>query len=91
MPECDHVGRNTDWAHTVEQGGGHFACPICGIRYQPWKPGSAGRLGANKVLTVHVGTSDTPLELEGGGVIEPGKALIYPLWWADAATNNLQN
>eukprot|EP00969_Alexandrium_andersonii_P113378 5010717-Alexandrium_andersonii.AAC.1 len=71
MPECAHIGQNTDWAHSIEQGGGHFVCPICGVRHQPWKAGSTGRLEANRGSIAHVGVDDTALELDGGGVIEP--------------------
>ena len=34
-PQGSFFGPNTDWAHTAEAGGWHFACPICGHWYKP--------------------------------------------------------
>eukprot|EP00969_Alexandrium_andersonii_P279260 12343073-Alexandrium_andersonii.AAC.1 len=34
---CLTVCRNTDWATTDKNGGGHYRCPTCGEIFRPWQ------------------------------------------------------
>lgn len=34
-PEGNYFGLNTDWISTIEDGGWHFMCPVCGRQYNP--------------------------------------------------------
>eukprot|EP00969_Alexandrium_andersonii_P024675 1077322-Alexandrium_andersonii.AAC.1 len=42
-------------------------------------------------MVVHVGEQDAPSQLDSGEVVHPGQAMVCPIWWAETATNNLQN
>eukprot|EP00969_Alexandrium_andersonii_P363862 15462846-Alexandrium_andersonii.AAC.1 len=42
-------------------------------------------------MIVQVDVGEKPLSMDGKVVIEEGQALVYPVWWADTATNNVQN
>eukprot|EP00969_Alexandrium_andersonii_P087095 3842271-Alexandrium_andersonii.AAC.1 len=41
-------------------------------------------------MNVHIDPDDRPLALEDNEVIQPGEAMVYPLWWTETATSNLQ-
>eukprot|EP00969_Alexandrium_andersonii_P104323 4603992-Alexandrium_andersonii.AAC.1 len=45
---CLAVCRNTDWATTDKNGGGHYRCPGCGERFCPSME-QPGYVKANKV------------------------------------------
>eukprot|EP00969_Alexandrium_andersonii_P349163 15430458-Alexandrium_andersonii.AAC.3 len=44
----------------------------------------------NKVMIAQVDVNDNPLSLDGKILIQEGQAVVYPVWWTDAATDNFQ-
>eukprot|EP00969_Alexandrium_andersonii_P140925 6232927-Alexandrium_andersonii.AAC.1 len=42
-------------------------------------------------MVVQVKDGDAPLLLDGKVVIQKGEAAVYPIWWADTATQKLTN
>jgi len=83
---CGLVARNTDWTSTTWCGGYHFACPICGYRYEPWQT-KVGMSKASKIIVM-----ESPEE----GFIRPDRTLqekgvvFVPVLWADTTTAVLQ-
>eukprot|EP00969_Alexandrium_andersonii_P166265 7346527-Alexandrium_andersonii.AAC.1 len=41
-------------------------------------------------MVVQVGPDDCPLSMDGKILLKAGQAAVYPLWWTETATSNLQ-
>ena len=99
---CMFVGRNTDWVPNMMDS--QYACPMCGEQFRPWKE-QPGYVKSNKVLVMQQTTTDSKMMVlgpdaaatlqatEGAPNYIPGigNYYIFPIVWADTATQVLQN
>ena len=90
-PDCAFVGRNTDWAHTLQAGGFKFACPRCGVQYKPFAQ-NRRLLVCNMVWIVKVTEwIAEKIETCRGARIYEGQNLIIPVWWENGRTARLHD